>query len=130
MKYAVFTIIIFILILILYVIYDGFKAYLIKKYHYKFYNDELIYTLIFVEVFGFLSIGMCSDGELYAIYIPLITICLIALFIVLISNIIYTSFLMGILTTIFQAIFALYVILFFLIISQQLKKIFYPNVDK
>lgn len=127
MKYVFWTVIIFAIITILYGLCDSFKSYLLRKYRYEFYDDGIISSLAFSLIIGSLSIGLNSVGLPTAVFLVMLTIAVISLSIVLIGNIMNTAFLPGILVTILQALYVVYLIILIAIIEQQLKNIFSDN---
>lgn len=130
MKYVIWTIIGFIILTVLYGIYDSFKNYLIKKYKYEFYDDSLLYSLMVSEITGGLALGLFFSEVPSGVLIVLSTISVIFASIVLINNIMSTTVLCGIFVTILQALFTIYIMLMFVILKEQLKQIFSSKPDK
>jgi hypothetical protein len=128
-KYVVWTIIGFIIAVAVYGGYDYFKGYLMKKYEYEFYDYGIISLLMYSEIAG--SIGICLRFADFpkGLSIVLCTLSVIFTLVVLLSNIVDTDFGAGILTTVLQALLAVFIIVMLSIIGEQLKRMFSPKPD-
>lgn len=127
MIYALLTIVIFIVLALLYAIYEIYRNYLKNKYDYDIYNDNCIHLIIFFEVFIIFGIGLYSVGMIEVVCIPMITLSIISAIIAVAINISKTSVINGLLITILQIIFAAYFMLMVGILVNQIKEIVSPK---